>query len=123
MKNQFFSVAILATIALSMLTSCEEITSLIVDEDLHAGCNNPFSFNYNPSATTDNGHCSSMKGCLGYQSGFVNSGERGLSLGDIQADNWMNKEVAEQRSFFNGIPANVFILYENRLKVYSIFIS
>lgn len=76
------------------------------------GCTNPNSFNYDKNADKDDGSCSDMSGCLGYNSGFSNSGMLGVTLHNTYYDQKMNEEVSLQRSFFNGISANVFILYE-----------
>jgi len=97
---------VLRTIALSVLlvfVSCQEEKQ---------GCTDNNSFNYNPEAKKDNGSCKEMKGCLGYRSGYTNSGTLGTSLYHPYYDQAMNEEVGIQRTFFNGIPASVLILYE-----------
>ncbi len=76
------------------------------------GCTNRQSFNYNPKAEVDDGSCKEMAGCLGYSNGYSNSGSIGVTLNDPYWDQKMNQEVIIQRSFYNGIPANVYILYE-----------
>lgn len=76
------------------------------------GCRNSKSFNYNPSAEVDDGTCKEMAGCLGYASGFSNSGSLGVTLNNPYWDQKMSGEIAIQRNFYNGIPATVYILYE-----------
>lgn len=76
------------------------------------GCTNPDSFNYDSEAELDDGSCNEMYGCLGYVSNMSNSGSTGITLNNQYYDIIMNQEVAIQKIFFNGIPANVFILYE-----------
>lgn len=84
------------------------------DEDptLIEGCTNLNSFNYSSEADTDDGSCIEMYGCLGYFGGYSNSGSLGVTLNDPYWDQKMNEEVIIQRNFFNGIPANVYVLYE-----------
>lgn len=76
------------------------------------GCTDINSFNYNVLAETDNGSCIEMFGCLGYSSQYSNSGTIGVTLRDPYYDQKINEEVYLQRNFFNGIPAEVYILYE-----------
>ena len=76
------------------------------------GCTNSSSFNYNAEATQNDGSCLEMFGCLGYNTGYSNSGQKGLSLGNPYYDQKMIEEIGLQQSFFNGVPASVYILYE-----------
>lgn len=76
------------------------------------GCKNQFSFNYNSSAQEDDGSCKDMQGCLGYAGGLSNSGTTGNTLNNYYWDQKMLQEINIQSSFYSGIPATVFILYE-----------
>ena len=76
------------------------------------GCKDPNSFNYNPKATEDDGSCQEMAGCLGYAAGQINSGTLGTTLNNTQNDQFLSGEVINQRNFWQGISANVCILYE-----------
>lgn len=76
------------------------------------GCTNLNSFNYDPEAVENDGSCQEMYGCLGYTSNMTNSGSLGTTLYDSYYDSKMNEEVNIQKSFFQNIPANVYILYE-----------
>jgi hypothetical protein len=97
-----------------LITACFFALFIFLNMGCHKtkGCMNPYSFNYNPDAERDDGSCKDMAGCLGYTTGFTNSGTIGNSLGDPFWDNKMSQEVYIQRNCFNGIPANVYILYE-----------
>lgn len=103
MKNRLrltlFTILIIVT---ATLPSCENIT----------GCTDRFSFNYNSKATKGGDECYSMGNCMGYAGGMVNSGTIGNTLYNPIYDQKMNGEVSIMRSFFNGVPANVYILYE-----------
>lgn len=77
-----------------------------------SGCTDPSSFNYNPNATQSDNSCSSMGNCSGYVYGTNNSGTIGNTLNNLFWDQKMSEEVALQRNFYGGIPANVYILYE-----------
>jgi hypothetical protein len=81
-------------------------------ENQISGCTNPGSFNFSPLAVKDDGSCREMAGCLGYATGFSNSGNISNTLGDPYWDQKMAGEVSIQRNFFNGVSANVYILYE-----------
>lgn len=99
---------------LIFLCGCELFESETTEiEPKVRGCRQIGSFNYNPLAEEDDGSCMAMQGCLGYASGLTNSGTLGTTLGNAYYDQKMNQEVAIQRQFFNNIPANVYILYEN----------
>jgi hypothetical protein len=76
------------------------------------GCMDKSSFNYDPKATVSDGSCKEMYGCLGYATGATNSGTLGTTLNNPVYDLKMSQEVAIQRQFFSGIPANVYILSE-----------
>lgn len=76
------------------------------------GCTSLDAFNYNKTAETDDGSCLKMQGCVGYTSGFTNSGYTTNTLGDYYWDKKMGEEIYIQSTFFNGISANVSILVE-----------
>ena len=76
------------------------------------GCQDPTSFNYNPQATHSDESCVEMFGCLAFTSGMTNSGTIGQTFNDPYIDQKMHEEVTLQRNFFNGNPANVYVLYE-----------
>ncbi len=78
------------------------------------GCTDPHSFNYNANATESDGSCREMAGCLGYASGLSNSGTLGNTLNNTQNDQFLSGEVGNQKSFWQGIGANVYILYETK---------
>lgn len=107
MKANFLISAILL---MTSLTSCCWLSG-DCDEKTR-GCTSRASFNYNPTANEDDGSCRSMIGCVGYAQGMTNSGSLGLTLGNQYYDQKMIEEVAIQASFYNGIPASVYILYE-----------
>lgn len=79
------------------------------------GCTDPTSFNYNPNAQQSDNSCNSMGNCSGYIIGASNSGIITTSLDDPYWDQKMGEEVALQRNFYGGIPANVYILREPAL--------
>lgn len=78
------------------------------------GCTDPRSFNYNSKATANDGSCREMTGCLGYAAGLPNSGTLGNTLNNTQNDQFMSGEVGNQKNFWQGINANVYILYETK---------
>ena len=91
---------------------CLLVLILVITSCKEEGCTNIYSFNFDTNAEIDDGSCQSMIGCLGYVGNSSNSGTLGLTLYDQYYDQKMNEEIAIQRMFFNGIPANVYILYE-----------
>lgn len=76
------------------------------------GCTDPHSFNYNAKATVSDNSCKEMYGCVGYSANMSNSGSIGNSFQNPYYDQKMSEEVYIQRNFFNGVPANVYVLYE-----------
>jgi len=97
----------------NLLFSCCEIRGDCDDNvTVISGCTNPHSFNFNSLATGDDGTCKSMYGCLGYTSGFSNSGNFGNTFGNLYYDQKMTEEIYIQSAFFNCCPANFVVLYE-----------
>lgn len=108
MKN--YLLLLVALLCGVLFTSCKKTGSN--KGNSVKGCTQPGSFNYNPDATESDGSCLDMAGCVGYASGYSNSGSVGNTLNNVYYDQKMNEEVYIQRNFFNGIPANVYILQE-----------
>jgi hypothetical protein len=105
------SILILCTLILSVV-GCSKKNN--VATSVVKGCTDPNAFNYDSSATEDDGSCKLIAGCLGYTSGLSNSGTLGNTLGNAQNDQFMSGEVDNQRSFWQGVDATVYILYEDR---------
>ena len=76
------------------------------------GCTDSTSYNYDPDADKDNGDCLDMAGCLGFRSGYSNSGSLGNSLGDPGLNQAFYSEVNYQQNFFSALPASVYVWYE-----------
>ncbi|MEI8279670.1 MAG: hypothetical protein WCG87_07880 [Bacteroidota bacterium] len=106
--KRFKYILILACAALA-ITSCKKN-----GDSSTKGCTNFRSFNYNPSATTDDGSCQNMQGCLDYIYYQQYSGSTSNTFKDTAIDNMFFGEVATQRSFFNMVSTGtlVRVLYE-----------
>ena len=112
--KQFPPWIIFMTCMIMSITSCKKDIS---------GCTDPYSFNYNSKATISDGQCNSMGNCLGYTGGLSNSGNIGNTLYNPFYDQKMTEEVTIQRSFFNSVPANVYILYEPNVNLRNAYAS
>lgn len=76
------------------------------------GCTDLYSFNYNSSATQNDGSCKTMAGCTGYASGMPNSGTLSNTFGNYYYDQKMTQEIQIQSQFFDCCPASFHVIYE-----------
>ena len=97
MKN---IVTAMATFTLILFASCED------------GCTNENSYNFDNSATRDDGSCKSLLGCTGFNDGMDNSGTFGNTFYNSTNDILFSNEIASQSNFWNGITARVSVWYE-----------
>jgi hypothetical protein len=109
--RSYFKTLCVILVPFFAISCCELGLSEDCDEEV-MGCTDFYSYNYNEQATTDDGSCQDMRGCLGYVTGQTRTATIVNSLDNIYYDQKFQEEFWVQQQFFNCCPSTLYVMLE-----------